>query len=90
MDVLCVAITERHFLIWKSPVRQFATRWYRGDFMLKYAFWWLTRQGIHTTLIVVDQYLWFMGDEMILDSVEFRMESCYPPFVAAIDLAHHV
>ena len=58
---------------------------------LKYTFicvhWW-TRQRIHNTLIVVDRYLRRMGDKTILDSVEPRLESFYPPFVADIDLPH--
>ena len=58
---------------------------------LKYTFicvcWW-TRQRIHNTLIVVDRYLWLMGDKTIPDSAEPRLESFYPQFVAGIDLPH--
>ena len=50
-------------------------------------FWW-TRQRIHNTLIVVDRYLRLMGDKTIPDSVEPRLESFYPPFVAGIDPPH--
>ena len=59
--------------------------------ILKYTFicvYWWTRQIIHNTLIVVDQYLRLMGDKMIPDSAEPRLESFYPPFVAGIDLPH--
>ena len=45
-------------------------------------------QRIHNTLIVVDRYLRLMGDKMIPDSAEPRLESFYPPFVAGIDLPH--
>ena len=48
----------------------------------------LTRQRIHNTLIVVDRYLRLMGDKTIPDSMELRLESFYPPFVAGIDLPH--
>ena len=48
------------------------------------------RQRIHDTLIVVDQYLRLMGDKMIPDSAEPRLESFYPPFIAGIDLPHQV
>ena len=37
---------------------------------------------------MVDRYLRLMGDEMIPDSAEPRLESFYPPFVAGIDLPH--
>ena len=47
-----------------------------------------TRQRIHHTLIVVDRYLRLMGDKTIPDSVEPRLESFYPPFVAGINLPH--
>ena len=50
-------------------------------------YWW-SRQRIHNTLIVVDQYLRLMGDKTIPDSAEPRLESFYPPFVAGIDLPH--
>ena len=56
---------------------------------IKYTFtriYWWTRQSIHNTLIVVDRYLWLMGDKTIPDSTEPRLESFYPPFVACIDL----
>ena len=58
---------------------------------LKYTFicvYLWTRQRIHNTLIVVDRYLRLMGDKMIPDSAEPRLESFYPPFVAGIDLPH--
>ena len=48
------------------------------------------RQRIHNTLIVVDRYLWLMGDKMIPDTAESRLESFYPPFVAGLDLPHQV
>ena len=47
-----------------------------------------TRQRIHNTLILVDQCLRLMGDKMIPDSAEPRLESFYPPFVAGIYLPH--
>ena len=59
--------------------------------LVKYTFicvYWWTRQRIHNTLIVVDWYLRLMGDKTIPDSVEPRLESFYPPFVAGIDLPH--
>ena len=56
--------------------------------MLKYAFYQWTRQRIHNTLIVVDRYLQLMGDKMIPDSAEPRLELLYPPFVTGIDLPH--
>ena len=43
---------------------------------------------IHNTLIVVDWYLRLMGDKMIPDSAEPRLESFYPPFLAGNDLPH--
>ena len=43
---------------------------------------------MHNTLIVVDRYLRLMGDKTIPDSVESRLESFYPPFVAGIGLPH--
>ena len=46
------------------------------------------RQRIHHTLIVVDWYLRLMGDKMILDSAEPRLESFNPPFFAGIDLPY--
>ena len=49
--------------------------------------WWM-RQRIHNTLIVVDRYLQLMGDKMIPDSAEPRLESFYPPLVTGIDLPH--
>ena len=39
-------------------------------------------------MIAVDRYLRLMGDKMIPDSAEPRLESFYPPFVAGIDLPH--
>ena len=48
---------------------------------LKYTFicvYWWTRQRIHNTLIVVDRYLRLIGDKMIPDSAEPRLESFYP------------
>ena len=82
---------KRHFLIWMTTVRQPAKHWcscvltFKFDFICVY--WW-TRQRIHNTLIVVDQYLQLMGDKTIPDSAEPRLESFYPPFVAGIDLPH--
>ena len=46
------------------------------------------RQSIHNTLIVADWYLPLMGDKMIPDSADPRLESFYPPFVAGIDPPH--
>ena len=42
----------------------------------------------HNTLIMAGRYLRLMGDKTIRDSVETRLETFYPPFVAGIDLAH--
>ena len=39
-------------------------------------------------MILVDRYLQLMGDKMIPDSAEPRLESFYPRFVAGIDLPH--
>ena len=81
----------RHFLIWMTMVRQTMKRRCSCVLTLKYIFicvYWWTRQRIHNTLIVVDQYLWLTGDEMIPDSAEPRLELFYPPFVAGIDLPH--
>ena len=82
---------KRHFLIWMTTMRQFMKRWYCCVSTLKYTFigvYWWTRQRIHNTLIVVDRYLRLMGDKMIPDSAEPRLELFYPPFVAGIDLPH--
>ena len=90
-----VAITthaiKRHFLIWMATVRQPTKRRRSCVLTLKYTFicvYWWTRQRIHNTLIVVNRYLWLMGDKTIPDSAEPRLESFYPPFVAGIDLPH--
>ena len=72
--------------------------------MLKYAFYQWTRQRIHNTLIVVDEYLRLMGNKTIPDLAEPhpesfylpfvagmygpRLESFYPPFVVDMDLPH--
>ena len=45
-------------------------------------------QRIHNTLIVVDRYLWLMGEKTIPDSAESHLELFYPPFVVSIDLPH--
>ena len=95
---------KRHFLIWKTTVRQPTKRQCPCVLTLKYTFicaYWWTRQIIHNTLIVVDRYLRPMGDKTIPDSAgprleSFyppdsagpRLESFYPPFVAGIDLPH--
>ena len=82
---------EHHFLIWMMSVRQPTKRRSFCVLTLKYTFicvYWWTRQRIHNTLIVVDRYLWLMGDKMIPDSAGPRLESFYPPFVAGIDLPH--
>ena len=59
-----------------------ATHWLSQHFYFKYAFYGWTRQRIHNTLIVVDRYLWLMGDKMIPDSAEPRLES----FNSSVDL----
>ena len=82
---------KRHFLIWMTTMRQPLKRRCSCVLTLKYTFicvYWWTRQRIHNTLIVVDQYLRLMGDKTIPDSAESRLESFYPPFVAGIDLPH--
>ena len=81
----------RHFLIWKTTVRQPTKCHCSCVLTLKYTFicvYWWTRQRIHNTLIVEDWYLRLMGDNMIPDSAEPCLESFYPPFVAGIDLPH--
>ena len=80
-----------HFLIWIMTVRQSKKRQCSCVLTLKYTFicvYWWTRQKIHNTLIVVDQYLRLMVDKMIPDSAEPRLESFYPLFIAGIDLPH--
>ena len=82
---------KRHFLIWMTKVRQPTKRRCSCVLALRYTFicvYWWTRQRIHNTLILVDRYLRLMGDKTIPDSVEPRLESFYPPFVAGIDLPH--
>ena len=82
---------KHHFLIWMKTVRQPTKRRCSCVLTLKYTFicfYWWTKQKIHNTLIVVDRYLWVMGDITIPDSAEPRLESFYPPFVAGIDLPH--
>ena len=82
---------KRHFLIWKTTMRQPMKRWCSCVLTLKYTFicvYWWTRHRIHNTLIVVERYLRLMGDKTIPDSAEPRLESFYPPFVTGIDLPH--
>ena len=82
---------KRDYLIWMTTVGQPTKRQRSCVLILKYTFicvYWWTRQRIHSTLIVVDRYLRLMGDKTIPDSVEPRLESFYPPFVAGIDLPH--
>ena len=83
--------TKRHFLIWITTVRQPTKRRRSCVLTLKYTsicvYWW-TRQRIHNTLVMVDRYLRLMGDKLIPDSAESRLESFYPTFVAGIDLPH--
>ena len=78
--------TTCRFLAWMRMVRQTVTCWYHGVFRLKFAFYQWTRQQIHNTLIVVDQYLQFMWDKTIPDSVKHRLESFYPLFITSINL----
>ena len=82
---------KRHFLIWMTMVRQPTKCRCSCVLTIKYTFicvyWWM-RQRNHNTLIVVDQYLRLMGDKTIPDSMESRLESFCPPFVAGIDLPH--
>ena len=82
---------KRHFLIWMMTWRQPTKCRCSCVLTVKYTFicvYWWTRQRIHNTLLVVDQYLQFMGDKMIPDSAEPCLESFYPTFVADIDLPH--
>ena len=82
---------KRHFLIWMTTARQPTKRRCSCVLTLKYTFicvYWWTRQRIHNTFIVVDRYLRLMGDKMIPDSAEPRLELFYPPFVTGIDLPH--
>ena len=78
---------KRHFLIWMTTVRQPTKRRRSCVSSLKYTFicvYWWTRQRIHKNLFAVDRYLRLMGDKVIPDSAEPRLESFYPPF----DLPH--
>ena len=100
--LLCIANNRRsvaimtraikhHFLIWMTMVRQPTKRPCSCVLTLKYTFiciYLWTRQTIHNTVIVVDWYLWLMGDKTIPDSAKPRLESFYPPFIAGIDLPH--
>ena len=82
---------KRDFLIRMMTVTQPTKRRCSCVLILKYTFncvYWWTRQRIRHTLIVVARYLRRMGDKRIPDSAEPRLESCFPPFVAAIDLPH--
>ena len=82
---------KSHILVWTTMVRQPAKRRWSCVLTLKYNFicvYWLSRQRICNTLLVVDRYLRLMGDKTIADSAEPRLESFYPPFVADIDLPH--
>ena len=75
-----------HFLIWMTTVRQPTERRRSCVLTWQYTFicvYWWTRQRMHNTSIAVDRYLRLMGDK-----TEPRMESCFPPFVAGIDLPH--
>ena len=84
-------VIKCHFLIWMTMVRQPRKHRRSCVLILKYTFicvYWWTRQRIHNTLIVVNQYLRLTGDKMITDSAGPRLESFYPPFVAGIDLPH--
>ena len=47
----------------------------------------MNEKNIHDTLIVVDRYLRLMGDKTIPDSAKPRLESCYPPLVAGIEVS---
>ena len=81
--------SQPYFLIWMTMVRQPTQCWCSCVLTLNYTYicvhWW-TRQRIHNTLSVVDQYLQLMGDKMIPDEAEPHLELFYPPFVAGIDL----
>ena len=82
---------KRPFLIWMTTLRQPTKRRCSCVLTLICTFicvYWWTKQRIHDTLIAVDRYLRLMGDKMIPDSAEPRLESFYPPFVAGIDLPH--
>ena len=65
---LCIAITAHetpwHLLSWMRTVKQTATRWHSGLFILQYAYISVNntkkRQRIHNTLLAVDRLL-FMG-----------------------------
>ena len=79
---------QSHFPIWMTMVRQPSMFLCFNHKIHLYLFNWWTRQRIHNTLIVDDRYLRLTGDKTIPDSVEPRLESFYPPFVADIDLPH--
>ena len=73
---------KRHFRIWMTTVKQRTKRWHSCVLTC------VEIIRIHYTLIVVHRYLRLMGDKTIPDSVEPRLGSCYPPFLAGIDLPH--
>ena len=69
---------KRHFLIWKTTVRQPTKHRYSCVLTLKCTFicvYWWTRHRIHNTLIVVDRYLRLTENKTIPDSAEPRLES---------------
>ena len=74
-------------MIWRQPTKCRCSCVLTVKYTFICAYWW-TRQRIHNTLLVVDRYLWLMGDKTIPDSTEHCLELCYPPFVADIHLPH--
>ena len=83
--------SKRHFLIWMTTVRQPTKRRCSWVLTLKYTFicvyWWL-RQKNPQHLDCSRSIPATNGDTKIPDSAQPRLESCYPPFVAGIDLPH--
>ena len=82
ITALCVAlrarVAPRHYLIWMTTLEQLRHADYRSVFMLKCAFYRLTRQRIHNTLTVADRYLRLMRDKTI----------CFIPHESQVSIYH--
>ena len=83
---------QRHFLIWMTTVRLYAlfciVNSRHGVTITTHAIKRHFRIWMTTVYGRLLTYLWLMGDKMIPDSAEPRLELFYPPFVAGIDLPH--
>ena len=77
---------SRHFLIWmpmlRQPVVNTLVSWV---FCFKKLFYWWSRQRIHSTLFVVNQYLRLKGNKTIPDLAEPHLELFYLPSVGVVD-----